>query len=117
MRIGISRGPPRGQQRGYRMYGPLAPGPWLRSVDRGEFERRYLEQLGRLDPQTVLADLAAIAAGQIPTLLCFERPPPDPAWCHRGLVSAWLADQAIIQVVEFGHDTAGWGSHHPKLTK
>ncbi len=52
-RIGISRGPPRGQC-GYRMYGLLAPGPWFKSVAAGEFQVRYMAQLARLDPQAVL---------------------------------------------------------------
>ena len=47
-RIGISRGPPRGQ-RGYRMYAALAPGPWFRSVDADEYCRRYMLQLAALD--------------------------------------------------------------------
>jgi len=90
-RIGISRGSPRGQ-RGYRTYRALAPGPWFSSVSEDEYCRRYRALLDALDPRKVLAILAELAGPRIPALLCFERPPPDPSWCHRGLVSAWFAD-------------------------
>ena len=113
-RIGISRGPPRGQ-RGYRLYGPLMPGPWFNSVTATEFRRLYMTQLDALDPQTVLHDLAALARGRIPALLCFEKPPPNQAWCHRGLVSAWFSDRLHLRVAEYGHEDAGWGWAHPKL--
>ena len=112
-RIGISRGPPRGQ-RGYRMYRPLAPGSWFRAVDAAVFSRLYLAQLAKLDPAKVLAELNEMAGGLIPALLCFEPPPPDPNWCHRASVSAWLGDALGIKVVEVGHETAGAGWQHPK---
>jgi Protein of unknown function, DUF488 len=114
-RIGISRGPPRGQPAGYRMYRPLAPGPWFNSVLAEEFCRLYLAQLERLEPEQVLKDLAELASGKIPTLLCFEPPPPDTAWCHRGLVAAWLQDQLGLDVHEVGHEQRGGGHMHPKL--
>jgi hypothetical protein len=113
-RIGVSRGPPRGQ-RGYRMYTALAPGSWFRSVTDTEFRDLYLTQLHKLDASRVVADLTELAAGHVPALLCFERPPPDPAWCHRGLISAWLFDALRIEVVEFGHANSGGGWAHPKL--
>jgi hypothetical protein len=47
--------------------------------------------------------------------MCFEEPPPDPAWCHRGLVSAWFKDALGVDVPEFGHETLGNGWAHPKL--
>src|SRR5258706_10448542 len=115
-RIGISRGPPRGQC-GYRMYGLLAPGPWFKSVAAGEFQVRYMAQLARLDPQAVLQDLAALAGDRVPALLCFEKAPPDPAWCHRGFVSAWFHDTLGLEVVEFGHADSGTGWSHPKLPR
>jgi hypothetical protein len=93
----------------------LAPGPWFRAVEAEEFRHRYLAQMNLLDVAEVLTDLSAMAGGRIPAVLCFERPPPDPAWCHRGLVSAWLADRLGVQVVEYGHEHAGWGWAHPKL--
>lgn len=114
VRVGISRGSPR-RQSGYRRYAALAPGPWFASVSAGEFRRLYMAQLSGLDPEKVLLDLGALAGGLTPVLACFERPPPDPAWCHRGLVSAWLFDTLGIAVVEFGHENEGYGWRHPKL--
>jgi Active DUF488-N3 subclade len=114
--IGISRGPPR-RRRGYRVYQPLAPGAWFKSVDANTFRARYMAQLGDLDARRVLEDLGRIAEGRIPVLLCFEKPPPDPTWCHRGLVAAWLQDTLGIAVYELGHENLGAGWHHPKLPR
>ena len=113
-RIGISRGPPRGQK-GYRMYSQLAPGPWFRSLDAEEFRKRYLAQLSNLDPVKVLDDLAAMAKGRIPALLCFESS-TETSWCHRGLVSAWFADTIGLHIIEYGHADSGWGWSHPLLS-
>ena len=114
VRIGISRGPPRGQ-RGYRMYSPLKPGPWFRTVPPKHFYKLYMAQLAELDPERVLTDLNALAPGQTPALLCFERSPPDSRWCHRGLVSGWLKDTLDLDVLEYGHEAKGAGWRHPKL--
>lgn len=113
-RIGISRGPPRGQ-RGYRMYQKLAPGDWFNSVTRPQYVRLYMRQLNKLDAAEVVRKLEELAAGGVPALLCFEKPPPDPHWCHRGLVAAWLQDTLGIDVVEHGHEHDGGGWGHPKL--
>jgi hypothetical protein len=113
-RIGISRGTPRGQ-RGFKMYRKLAPGPWFNTVEPIEYQRRYFAQLDTLDPQTAANELVALAGGKTPALLCFEREPPDEAWCHRGLVSAWLQDTLGRLVPEVGHDASGVGWSHPKL--
>ena len=112
--IGISRGPPRGR-RGYRMYRALAPGDWFRAVDEKAFVERYMAQLAGLDAGQVLHDLAQIADGGIPALLCFEGSPPDTAWCHRGLVAGWLKDTAKLDIFELGAEQAGSGWSHPKL--
>ena len=113
-RIGISRGPPRGQ-RGYRMYRPLMPGPWFRSVTPEEFYKRYMAQLAKLEPERVMAELSKLAEGRTPALLCFEPPPPDPRWCHRGLVAGWLKDTLDLDVFEHGHEGGAAGWSHPKL--
>ena len=113
-RIGISRGPPRGQ-RGYRLYQPLMPGPWFRSVSGEEFRRLYMAQLATLEPRQMLQELAALAGDRVPALLCFEKPPPNDAWCHRGLVSAWFADTLKLSVFEYGHEEQGCGWAHPML--
>jgi hypothetical protein len=113
-RIGISRGSPR-RQRGYRLYSSLAPGAWFNSVTPAEYLRLYMAQLAELDPPGVLADLGDLAGGRVPALLCFEPPPPNSNWCHRGLVSAWFADTLGLRLVEYGHPDSGWGWTHPKL--
>ena len=114
-RIGISRRSPRGGQRGYRMYRALQPGPWFSSVDEDEYRLRYNAILKALDPRKVVAELQELAQGRIPVLLCFEFPPPDPNWCHRGLVSAWFIDTIGLAVPEWGHEGQGFGWSHPKL--
>jgi hypothetical protein len=113
-RIGISRGLPR-RQRGYRVYRPLAPGAWYKSVTAAEYRELYMAQLEKLDPAVALKDLAGLSAGKIPALLCFEKPPPDQNWCHRGLVAVWLQEAAGLQIGEFGHEDLGRGWAHPKL--
>ena len=97
------------------MYRALAPGTWFSSVDEGEYRLRYQAILAALDPRKVAADLVELAEGRIPALLCFEGPPPDLRWCHRGLVSAWFADTIGLLVPEFGHEGEGIGWSHPKL--
>jgi hypothetical protein len=97
------------------MYRKLAPGPWFSSVDDDEFRQRYFGLLGRLDPQKIVAELQELAGYNIPALLCFEHPPPNPKWCHRALVSAWFADTVGLMVPEFGHEAEGCGWRHPKL--
>ena len=114
VRIGISRGPPRGQ-RGYRMYSPLKPGPWFGTVPPKQFYKLYMAQLAELDPERVVTELNALAAGRTPALLCFEPSPPDPRWCHRVLVAGWLMDSLDLDVLEYGHEGEGAGWSHPKL--
>jgi len=97
------------------MYSQLAPGPWFRSLNAEEFCKRYLAQLGNLDPVKVLDDLATMAKGRTPALLCFESSTAT-AWCHRGLVSAWFADALGVRIFEYGHADAGWGWFHPLLS-
>jgi hypothetical protein len=89
-RIGISRGTPSAQKAPYRNYRQLTPGPWFKTcATPQEYVRLYYtEVLSKLDPMSVVAALAAMADGGIPTLLCWEAPPPNEAWCHRALVSA-----------------------------
>jgi len=115
-RIGISRGTPY-QLGTYQSYRPLAPGAWFKScATPEEYRQRYFgEILGRLDPKAVVGDLGLMADGGIPTLLCWEAPPPNEAWCHRALVSAWLFDELGLEVCEFGHEGLGFGWQHPKL--
>ena len=111
--IGISRTAPRGMAKGYRLYKPLAPGPWFKTASVEEYTERYFtEVLGVLDPATVLVDLLALANGKTPTLLCFEKPGTG-SWCHRGMVSIWLHQHLGIELVEYGHE--GFGGEHAML--
>lgn len=117
VRIGISRGTPRAQRQPYRNYRQLAPGPWFKTcATPQEYVRLYYRQvLCQLDPRGVVASLCTMAGAGIPTLLCWEAPPPNEAWCHRALVSAWLYDELGLEVPEFGHEALGFGWQHPKL--
>ena len=114
--IGISRSCPRGRS-GYRRYMALAPGRWFRDpMDEATWVDRYeTEVLSRLDPNTVLHDLTSLAAGRPAVLVCWEREPPDPDWCHRALVSLWLQQHLDVDVPELGHEHLGCGCRHPKL--
>jgi hypothetical protein len=103
-RIGISRGMPRGQPAGFRMYRKLAPGPWYSSAEPDEYVRRYhAEILAPLDPEVVAAELTEMAAGKVPVMLCFEQA-NGRDWCHRSLAAEWLADALDEPVSEFGHE-------------
>ncbi len=114
--IGISRSTPRGR-RGFRRYMALAPPAWFRDpMDEGTWARRYeTEVLAPMDAAQVLDDLGKLCDGRPAALLCWEPEPPDPAWCHRGLVSRWLHEQAGFELPELGHEHLGCGCRHPKL--
>ena len=115
-RIGISRGQPRGQAAGFRMYRRLAPGPWFNSVDPVEYARLYrAEILAPLDPRAVAAGLADMAGSRVAVLLCFERPDDAGAWCHRALAAAWLAESLGIAVPEFGFESLPQDQHPLRL--
>jgi len=101
-RISIARGTPRGLSAGYRIYKPLAPGPWFNSVPEVEYRKLYFAQLALLDPINVEADLHSLAAGAEPVLLCYERPPFTPTnWCHRRMVAEWFKSELRICVKEW----------------
>ncbi len=76
-RIGISRGVPL-KETARQLYKRLAPGPGFKScATPEEYAERYFDELlGRLDPKSVVGELEAMAGGGIPTLLCWEHPPP-----------------------------------------
>jgi hypothetical protein len=110
-RIGISRGTPRSTAAGYRMYRKLAPDSWFNSVGAEEYDRLYrTEILDRLDSRIVAADLVAKAGGQIPVMLCFERPGRG-QWCHRALAAEWLAEALGHPVPEVGYETLPQANH------
>jgi hypothetical protein len=59
IKVGISRGAPRGAPAGYRLYRKLAPGDWFKSAPPYVYLGKYNLQLARLDP--VAAKPTAIA--------------------------------------------------------
>jgi hypothetical protein len=111
-RIGISRWVPRRTPAGYRVYRKLAPGPWFNScVTPEEYDRRYqTEILGPLNPAIVAAELAELGRGDIPVMLCFERPNTG-QWCHRALAAEWLNKHLGVLVPEVGFEHLPQAEH------
>lgn len=104
VKIGISRGTPRGMAAGYRMFRQLAPGPWFNSVSVPEYLQRYrAEVLDQLNPHQVAETLLRLADGKVPVMVCFEQPNTG-KWCHRSLAAAWLAEAIGEPVPEFGFE-------------
>jgi len=102
-RISIARFAPRGVAAGFRVYKPLAPGPWFNSVDERRYRELYFAQLAKLDAATVVQQLEALAAGHEPTLLCYEMPSDIAAgktFCHRHMVAEWLQQRLGLVVAE-----------------
>ena len=112
VRVGISRGAPRGHPAGYRRYRPLYPGPWSHSATAEDYVRRYdAEVLAPLDARNVIADLRRLGSGAPIALLCFERPGTSDGWCHRSLAAMWLAQALGRPVAEFGFAHLPQGEH------
>lgn len=105
-RISIARFAPRGTPAGFKVYKPLAPGPWFNSVPEDVYRELYFAQLAELDAAAVVAALTELAAGHEPVLLCYEKPPfTSDNWCHRTMVSEWLKKELGLEVSEIakGH--------------
>lgn len=115
VRIGISRGVPRRQPAGYRLFKVLAPGDWFRSVDVLEYRRRYQQILDQLDPMAIVAKLRELAGGRIPVLCCFERP-DGTSWCHRAMAAEWLGAHLKGVVPELGFEHLPQ-AEHPLMPK
>ena len=109
-RISIARSVPRNIAAGYRVYRPLAPGPWFRSVSWERYEELYGAQLSTLDPRKVCDDLYQLAGTHDPILLCWERVDLSER-CHRQLAAAWLQAFLGMEVLELsvnrGSETDG----------
>lgn len=102
-RISIARYAPRYTPPGYRVFKPLAPGPWFNSVDERTYRAFYFKQLAGLDAATVVAQLEELAGGHEPVLLCWERPLDIAAgrtFCHRHMVAEWLQQRLGLVVAE-----------------
>lgn len=103
IKIGISRGSPRGHAAGYRLYKTLAPGAWFNSVTPDVYLERYGEILEALDPETVVSQIEALAGDKTPVLCCFEAAAKineGSTWCHRSIAAAWLEARLGIKVEE-----------------
>lgn len=99
-RVGISIGHPRWLPDVPR-YPPLMPRRSMLRLHYDRYLELYTEQLAKLDPERVVADLTALAAGHEPVLLCYERPPFAPDnWCHRRMVADWLEKRLGLLVPE-----------------
>jgi hypothetical protein len=92
-RVSIARYAPRKTPAGFRVYKPLAPGPWFNSVSKEEYERLFGAQLAALDPQKTWDELVALAGGEEPVLLCWEAKndcDTGKTYCHRHMVAEWF---------------------------
>jgi hypothetical protein len=114
IRIGISRGVPRGMPAGYRLFKALAPGPWFNTTTPTEYDHLYAEILGKLDAGEVVRQIEALANGRVPVLCCYERPNTG-VWCHRAMVSRWLHQQLGLVVPEVGFEARPVEDPHPLL--
>ena len=104
VKIGISRGIPRRQPAGYRVYRKLAPGPWFNSTSPEEYDRLYkAEILDKLDPRVVASELLDLARGRTPVMVCYERP-GGIDWCHRAMAAQWLSDALGSPIAELGFE-------------
>jgi hypothetical protein len=102
-RVSIARYAPRGTPAAFRVYKPLAPGPWFNTVSKPEYEKLYFGQLALLDVGRVVEDLVRLAGPAEPVLLCWERKADcasGKTWCHRHMVSKWLREQLGTEVEE-----------------
>ncbi|MBV8882491.1 MAG: DUF488 family protein [Chroococcidiopsidaceae cyanobacterium CP_BM_RX_35] len=124
--IAISKYPPAGWQG--KVYPPLAPSTNLLNNFKNkrytieDYIRLYQQQLDKLDPQQVWAELHELAAGAEPVLLCYEKPKvrlatfgyeplcndSDLWFCHRRLVAIWLESTLGIAVPEALREKPGF---------
>jgi hypothetical protein len=111
VRIGVSRGVPRGTPAEYRRMFNLQPGSWFNSVSPAEYLERYDDILAKLDPQEVADTLQKaaddIATGAVPVMVCYESAPKIHAgelYCHRHLIASWLESHLGIVVPEVGYE-------------
>jgi hypothetical protein len=113
VKIGISRGVPRGMQ-GVPRIPSLQPGPWFRTADNETYRAKYVGILASLDPTEIVAEIDAKAQGQIPVLCCYERFGSGD-WCHRSYISAWLCARLGFIIPEFADLEKAYGGDHPML--
>lgn len=84
-----------------RSYAPLIPPWWLverfksKEATAEEFTQLYQQQLAKLDPHIVVAQLGTQAI-----LLCWEKPGE---FCHRRLAAEWIESKTGVSCPELGH--------------
>lgn len=104
IRIGVSRGSPRGFAAGYRKFKALFPGAWFNKVEPAEYLKRYDEEiLAPLDPQKTLDRIMELSGDKTPVLCCYEAAPKiqtGELWCHRHIDAQWFEDRLGITVPE-----------------
>ncbi len=107
VRIGVSRGTPRGMKAGYKLYRSLNPGSWFRDVTPTRYVELFnAEILAKLDPVDVAEKLYKLAGGRIAVMVCYESAPSihrGEQFCHRHMVAAWLEAHTGLKVEEVGH--------------
>lgn len=84
-------------------YSALAPHPSWLQLSREEYTQLFCAKLGKMSPDQVLRDLAAMsdsAGGPDIALLCYEALRDPLEWCHRQMVAEWLRG-AGVHIVEF----------------
>ena len=104
-RISIARFAPRNTPAGFKVYKPLAPGPWFNSVSEEMYRELYFAQLADLDAAAVVADLLHLAASAEPVLLCYESEQDIATgitYCHRHMVAEWFKTELGLIVPEIG---------------
>ena len=90
----------------YPVYEPLVPGSWCFNSSPQDYIPKYEDQLSKLDPKNVWAELHTMARDNAlkvfnfdqakaqtvePVLLCFEPPGGTSAnFCHRRLAAQWF---------------------------
>jgi hypothetical protein len=102
-RISIARFAPRNTPAGFRIYKPLAPGPWFNKTTEPEYRKLYFAQLALLDPLSVVQTLESMALRAEPVLLCYERVADcasGKTFCHRFMAAEWFKTELGLIVPE-----------------
>jgi len=99
-RIAISRSVPKRLIAGYRYYMPLAPGDFFgTTTDYETFRSLYHQQLDKLDPTRIIADLYRLVVLAEPVLLCWCNLQAG-SWCHRRMFAEWIGEQTGVEMKE-----------------
>jgi hypothetical protein len=94
--ISISVGVPRWWQG--KHYPALAPRREWIDLPPDQYDPLFAALLAQLDPAVVYRELLALAAPNVPAVLCYEANPEE---CHRSAVRRWWIG-AGLESVEFG---------------